>query len=155
MVDGAEFRATLGRFATGITVVTVDDRAEVRGITVNAFMSVSLEPPLIAICIAKTARLHGAFAPSRRFGVNILAQSQRSVSDHFAGRDAPAPELYRHLDVPLIEGALAHLVCAGVDAHEAGDHTLYVARVEHLDHQAKGRPLLYYAGAYRELDPEG
>lgn len=152
-VDPLEFRNTLGRFGTGVTVVTVQQGEEVRGITVNAFMSVSLEPPLVLVSIDKNANSHALLAESGRYGVSILSEHQEAMSNLFAGRPDESIEVhYEHVDgFPLIRGALAHLVCRTVDAHEAGDHTLYIGEVEHLSYQDEGKPLLYFGGRYGRL----
>ena len=153
-VDPYQFRNTLGRFGTGVTVVTVQQGEEVRGITVNAFMSVSLEPPLVLVSIDKNANSHALLAESGRYGVSILSEDQEAMSNLFAGRPDESIEVhYEYKDgFPLIQGALAHLVCKTVEAHEAGDHTLYIGQVEHLSYQDDGRPLLYFGGRYGRLE---
>lgn len=152
MVDPREFRTTLGRFATGITVVTTRVGEEVHGMTVNAFMSVSLKPPLVLVSIDRKAKGNALLRQSGRYGVSILADDQHHHSNHFAGR-VQLEHAVRLIDVhgiPLVEGALAHLVCRVVDIVEAGDHTLFIGEVEHLAHR-EGKPLLYYAGRYAQL----
>ena len=153
-VDPLEFRNTLGRFGTGITVVTVQQGEEVRGITVNAFMSVSLKPPLVLVSIDKNANSHALLAQSERYGVSILSEHQEVVSNLFAGRpDASIEVHYEHVaGFPLIHGALAQLVCRTVEAHEAGDHTLYIGEVEHLTYRDDEKPLLYFGGRYGRLE---
>ena len=153
-VSPSEFRNTLGRFATGITVVTVQEGEEVRGITVNAFTSVSLEPPLILVSIDKKANSHALLAQSERYGVSILSEHQEAMSNLFAGRPDESIEVhYDHVDgFPLVHGALAQLVCRKVEAHEAGDHTLYIGEVERLSYQDEGKPLLYFGGRYGRLE---
>ena len=153
-VDPYQFRNTLGRFGTGVTVVTVQQGEEVRGITVNAFMSVSLEPPLVLVSIDKSANSHALLAESERYGVSILSEHQEAMSNLFAGRPDESIEVhYEYADgFPLIRGALAHLVCRTVEAHEAGDHTLYIGQVEHLSYQDDGKPLLYFGGRYGRLE---
>ncbi len=152
-VNPSEFRNTLGRFGTGVTVVTVQQGEEVRGITVNAFMSVSLEPPLVLVSIDKNANSHALLAESERYGVSILSEHQEAMSNLFAGRFDKSIEVhYEYVDgFPLIHGALAHLVCRVSEAHEAGDHTLYIGQVEYLSYQ-NGKPLLYFGGRYGRLE---
>ncbi len=152
-INPLEFRNTLGRFGTGVTVVTVQQGEEVRGITVNAFMSVSLAPPLVLVSIDKSANSHALLASSERYGVSILSEAQEAMSNLFAGRPDESIEVhYEYKDgFPLIRGALAHLVCRTVEAHEAGDHTLYIGEVEHLSYQ-DGKPLLYFGGRYGRLE---
>lgn len=152
MIDSREFRTTLGHFATGVAVVTMLLEGEPYGITVNAFMSVSLKPPLVAIAIDERANAHPTLLESERYGVSILTDEQEGVSNLFAGYPSNAEPEYVHVDgVPLLAGALGHLVCRIVAQHEAGDHTLFVGQVEHLAY-GSGIPLLYYRGKYVRAD---
>jgi len=157
VIDSREFRNCCGRFATGITIVTTQVDSTTHGMTANGFMSVSLQPPLIAISLGHHTRLHHLLPESMRYGVSILDESQLRFSNHFAGRPDDTLEIpfVQIAGMPLLEGALAHMVARVVDAHEAGDHTLYIGEVEYLDYQ-NGRPLLYYAGGYNHLktDPK-
>jgi len=153
MIAPRKFRNALGRFATGITIVTLQDKEAIHGITVNAFMSVSLEPPLVAIAIGKQTRAHGILQRSSRYGVSILRHDQEELSSHFAGlpgADIGDPFALQG-DFPLIKGALTHLICRIVASQQAGDHTLFIGQVEHLEY-SRGAPLLYYAGRYATLD---
>lgn len=152
MIDPRHFRNTLGRFATGVTVVTMQSGDGPYGITVNAFMSVSLEPPLVAVCIDRRANAHQTLLESDRYGVSVLRQDQEQISNHFAGRPTPGLKdpLTSEQGFPLVEGALAHLVCRIVAAHEAGDHTLFIGEVETLRYD-EGTPLLYYEGKYAHV----
>jgi len=154
MIDPQEFRRTLGRFATGITVVTMRSAHESHGITVNAFMSVSLEPPVIAVCIDKRAKAHTTLSESERFGVSVLRAEQRALSDRFAGRAAPSePDPYEDFHgFPVVRGALGTMLCAVYDVADAGDHSLFLGEVEALA-AFEGRPLLYFEGRYANLDP--
>lgn len=148
MIDPREFRTTLGHFATGVTVVTMQRENEAYGITVNAFMSVSLKPPLVAIAIDERANAHPTLLESDRFGVSILSEHQEEISNLFAGYPTDAVAEFVEVDgVPLIDGAIGHLVCRITAQHEAGDHTIFVGRVEHLAYE-QGNPLLYYRGKY-------
>ncbi len=152
--DAFDFRRAMGRFATGVTVVTmVGPDGEAYGITINAFMSVSLEPPLIAVSIGKKARAHATMAASERFAVSVLGEDQRNVSDRFAGR--PAPEGAGRLTLldgfPVVEGAVAHIVCRMHSSFEAGDHTIYIGEVQAL-RTAPGGPLVFQGGRYAGLE---
>ncbi len=152
MVESREFRRTLGRFATGVTVVTMRTQERSYGITVNAFMSVSLEPPLIAVCIDKRSRAHATLLASERFGVSILRADQETLSDRFAGRpvkSADDPFVSFH-DFPVVRDALAHLVCGVHDIVDVGDHSMIVGEVEAL-WAGEGRPLLYFEGEYARM----
>ncbi len=157
VIDKREFRNCCGRFATGVTIVTTEVGGIVQGMTANGFMSVSLEPPLIVVSIGHNTRLHQFLPQSMCYGVSILEESQLAFSNHFAGRpdDTLETPFVRKHEMPLLDGALAHMVARVVDAHEAGDHTLYIGEVEYL-HYLDGRPLLYYAGGYNQLkaDPK-
>jgi flavin reductase (DIM6/NTAB) family NADH-FMN oxidoreductase RutF len=156
-VDLREFRNCCGRFATGVTIVTTQIGEAIHGMTANGFMSVSLQPPLIVVSIGHHTRLHQFLAQSGRYGVSILEESQLKYSNHFAGRPDDTLEIpFVHAaGMPLLQGALAHMVARVVDAREAGDHTLYIGQVEYLEYQ-NGRPLVYYAGGYNQLkaDPK-
>lgn len=152
MIDPRDFRRALGRFATGITVVTMREGEQTHGITVNAFMSVSLEPPLIAVCIDKRANAHATLSETERFGVSMLRSDQEALSNRFAGRPVTLAEdpFEPFAGFPVVQGALAQLVCRRAAAHEAGDHTIFVGQVEAL-RSSDGRPLLYYQGQYAHV----
>jgi flavin reductase (DIM6/NTAB) family NADH-FMN oxidoreductase RutF len=154
-VDPDAFRSVLGRFASGVTVVTVrDPKGRDQGMTVSAFSSVSLSPPLVMVCIGHDASLHPLIDHITHLGVNILSATQEALSRRFAA----------HLDrfdgvgfergesgVALIEGALAFLECRVVARHAAGDHTIVIAEVEAAGNR-DDRPLLYYRGGYAQLE---
>jgi flavin reductase (DIM6/NTAB) family NADH-FMN oxidoreductase RutF len=154
-IDPREFRNCLGRFATGVTVITTEVDGQVHGMTANGFMSVSLEPPLVLISIGNKARLNVLLPHSRRFGVSMLNENHEMISRHFAGRPMEGLEipLVRKRDMPVLEGAVASLVARVVNVVPAGDHTLYLGQVEHLDWR-EDRPLLFYSGKYHQLPPE-
>jgi flavin reductase (DIM6/NTAB) family NADH-FMN oxidoreductase RutF len=151
-IDQRLFRRVMSRFATGVTVITADEGDHVRGMTANAFMSGSLEPPLCVVSVAKRAHMHALLATAERFGVNILADGQEDLSDHFAGR--PNPRLSfrfaRTAGVPLLADACGRIAAEIVARHDCGDHTIIVGHVLHME--ADGRPpLLYHAGRYGGL----
>ena len=151
-IDPREFRNTLGRFATGVTVVSMRAGDEHYGITVNAFMSISLDPPLVGICIDKRANAHQTLLEVDTYAVNILSSEQEAISNHFAGRPTPEvtdPFTLTH-NMPLIPGALAHLICNITGVHDAGDHTLFIGEVTYLNY-TEGDPLLYFAGKYAHV----
>ena len=152
MIDPREFRTTLGRFATGVTVVTMCQDDAVYGITVNAFMSVSLKPPLVAVAIDKRANAHQTLLEVDRFAVSMLREDQEALSNLFAGYPSDAVAEYVDVDgMPLLDGSLGQLVARITAAHEAGDHTIFVGQVEHLAYES-GDPLLYYQGAYGRME---
>lgn len=154
-IDPREFRNTLGRFATGVTVITTEKDGQIHGMTANAFMSVSLEPPLVLVSVDNRATMHKLLPQSKRYGVSILAHDQEALSNHFARRPVEGLKLQfveKH-GVPVLEGAVAQIVARVVEVHPAGDHTLYIGRVEHLEWTDE-KPLLFFAGQYHHLKIE-
>jgi flavin reductase (DIM6/NTAB) family NADH-FMN oxidoreductase RutF len=122
--------------------------------TANAFTSVSLNPPLILVAVARRARMHGHLLAATHFGVSVLAADQEAHAWHFAGHPRPdlaTPFVWRR-GVPLLGGALAHLVCAVDATHPGGDHTLFVGQVEDLWYR-DGMPLAFYAGRFCGIVP--
>ena len=154
-IDPLEFRNCLGRFATGITVITTEVDGQVHGMTANGFMSVSLEPPLVLISVGNKARLNSLLPQSRSYGVSILSENHEHFSRHFAGRPAEGLVIpfVKKKGIPVLEGAAVCLVARVVDIHPVGDHTLYIGQVEYLETN-EARPLLFFAGKYRTLNPE-
>ena len=154
-IDPGAMRRTLGRFTTGVTVVTTARGNDVHAMTANAFTSVSLDPPLVLVSVDHRTRMHRLLPDTRRYGVSVLASDQERVAWHFAGRPLRgAGELFSWVgDVPFVRGAIAQVGCSLYSAHEAGDHTLYVGRVEHL-YSEPGEPLLFHAGRFSRLSPE-
>jgi flavin reductase (DIM6/NTAB) family NADH-FMN oxidoreductase RutF len=150
-----EFRAALGRFASGVTVVTTRDAAgRFHGITVSAFCSVSLEPPLVLICIEKATASHYALEESGIFIVNILDRSQQFLSEHFALQLLEKFEgiAYRPgmEGIPILDDALVSLECRVTQICDGGDHSIYIAEVENAEIK-DGSPLVYFHGNYREI----
>jgi len=156
-IDPREFRNCCGRFATGVTIVTTEVDGTIHGMTANGFMSVSLQPPLVVVSLGNQTKLHQLLPRSMRYGVSILREDQVQFSNHFAGRPDDTLEIpfIRAHDMPLLNDAVAHIVARVVDAHLAGDHTLYIGQVEYLRYETS-RPLLYYSGGYNQLkaDPQ-
>jgi flavin reductase (DIM6/NTAB) family NADH-FMN oxidoreductase RutF len=155
MINKDEFRAALGRFASGVTVVTTKDAAgNLHGITVSAFCSVSLAPPLILICIDKHTGSHHAFEQNEFFTVNILREDQQHYSDQFASHlpdKFSSIEFYENENnVPVLKDVLANLECRRVNAHDNGDHTIFVGQIERTT-VTDGKPLVYFHGNYRKL----
>lgn len=158
-VTQTEFRKALGSFATGITVITLDSEGEVHGMTANAFTSVSLDPMLVLVCVDQRASTHAHLHAKKRFGVNVLAENQREISEYYArpGRahDRAAEEAGAAFDrtkhgTPVLQGALAYLECKLHSAQDAGDHTIFIAEVEDVVVR-DGRPLLYFESKYRGI----
>ena len=144
-----EFRRTLGMFATGVTVITTQVAEQIHGMTANAFMSVSLQPPLILISVDRRAKMNNLLGEGVRYGVSVLEERQSVLSDRFAGRvtDGPEPEFELVHETPLVEGALAHLVARVVRSYWGGDHSLFLGRVEYVRY-GEGTPLLFHGGGY-------
>ena len=142
----------MGLFATGVTVITTRVGDEIHGMTVNGFMSVSLDPRLIVVSISKQARMREILTASGIYGVSVLAANQKQLSAHFAGRpmDEPKVPFVEFAGVPVIAGALTRVAARVASAHEAGDHVLFIGEVleVELDH---GDPLIFHGGAYRAL----
>lgn len=158
-VDAASFRRALGQFATGITVVTTHDAAGRRaGLTVNSFCSVSLDPPLVLICVDHRSDVDTALRPEGLFGISVLHEGQEEWSRRFASGGAAkfegAPLVTGPHGTLLVPGAIAHLECRVRAGHPEGDHTIWVGEVLGLT-TAPGRPLLFHGSAYRRLDGEG
>jgi flavin reductase (DIM6/NTAB) family NADH-FMN oxidoreductase RutF len=153
MVIGPDdFRRVLGHFATGVTVLTTCD-AEGRptGLTASAFCSVSLDPPLILVCVDHKSQSYPALSESRGFAVNILSAAQEDISRRFAttrlDKFDGVPHVLGVVGAPLLKDALAHIECTTVSTHVQGDHTIFVGRVERA-RSGMGEPLLYYRGRY-------
>ncbi len=146
------FRRTLGMFATGVTVLTTRVGEQVHGMTANAFMSVSLRPPLVLISLDRRARMCGMLHEGTRYGVSVLAQGQSDLSDRFArrGTDGVEPEFVVVRETPLVEGALAHLVARVVRSYWGGDHSLFLGHVEYARY-GEGEPLLFHGGRYERM----
>jgi flavin reductase ActVB len=155
--DPARFRDALSQFATGITVVTsFDCNARPVGLTVNAFCSVSLDPPLVLICVDRRSEACGGIEASKVFGVSVLAEGQEDWSRRFAAGGARKFEgatlATGVCGVPLVPGALAHIECRLTSAYPGGDHTIYLGEVMELS-VSQGAPLVYHNRCYRRLDP--
>jgi flavin reductase (DIM6/NTAB) family NADH-FMN oxidoreductase RutF len=162
MLSHEQFRKALGSFATGVTVITVDYEGAVHGMTANAFASVSLDPLLVLVCVDHRARTHAHLHARKRFGVNVLAENQRAISEYYAMPSAT----HQHAEeqagarfdrtqhgTPVLHGALAYLECRLHTAQDAGDHTIFIAEVEDVVVR-EGDPLLYFRGKYWRLgDP--
>jgi flavin reductase (DIM6/NTAB) family NADH-FMN oxidoreductase RutF len=158
VIGPADFRHVLSHFASGVTVITTcDSDARPTGLTASAFTSVSLEPPLILVCVDHKSQSYPALLESGRFAVNILESTQEAVSRRFAttrlDKFSDVAHQISALGLPLIDGALAYLECTTVSKHVEGDHTIFVGRVEQV-RVATGQPLLYFRGNYERLTGE-
>ena len=154
-IEHTELRRVMGHFATGVTVITTRDvDGKPYGLTANAVCSVSLTPPLLLVCVDKSAESHPALQRSRLFAVNVLALDHEDLSRRFAvsGGDkfVDVPHRAGITGAPLLDGVLATAECRVVAVHDGGDHTIYVGEVEHVD-ATDGDPLLFFRGKYHRL----
>ena len=154
-MDPARFRQLLGRFATGVTVLTVRDPAgQPTGMTASSLASVSLEPPLVSVCVDHAADLHDLIVAAPEFVVNILESAQEELSRRFADpHDDRFAGVGYHMGPEgqiFLDGALAHIECERFAEYPGGDHTIIVGRVVGGD-TGDGHPLLYYRGGYAAL----
>uniref|UniRef100_A0A831UHA0 Flavin reductase n=1 Tax=Thermus islandicus TaxID=540988 RepID=A0A831UHA0_9DEIN len=141
------FKEALSRFASGVAVVAAAEPLEERGMTATAFMSLSLEPPLVALGIAEKARLLPLLERARAFSVSFLREGQETVAEHFAGRPREGVGLVEG----RVPGALAVLRCRLHATYPGGDHRIVVGRVEGVELGEEGAPLVYYRRGYRRL----
>jgi len=155
-VSPDEFRSVLGRFPSGVTVVTTKaaDGSD-QGMTVSAFCSVSLEPPLVLICIEKTASVYDALTSAPGFVVNILSAKQEQIARRFSIVDIDRFEgvgfSRTRNDIAVLDDVLGIIECNRVALHDAGDHTVIVGEVE-ATRAENGSPLIYYRGGYAQLE---
>ena len=151
----ATFKAAMSQFPSGVTVITTHSASgEPVGMTASAFISVSLNPPLVLESVAKTAQMHAHLSEQPRYAVSILSAGQAPVSNHFAGWGAEGyqPPLSELGGLPTIEGSLARLACPIVQRVDAGDHTLFIARVDEAElEQGDQDPLIYAKRGYHTL----
>lgn len=150
-----EFRLACGRFATGVGIATVlDAQGSPHGLTVSSFTSVSLDPPLVLICLGHAVTVIDAFRGARHFGINVLAAEQRGISERFArkGEDRfnGTPWTPGVTGVPLLPGALAQIECAVEQRVTSGDHDIVIGRMVRAV-IGEGAPLVYFASRYRDL----
>ena len=159
--SGKEFRSTVGAFATGVTVVTTRGEEHAYGMTANAFSSVSLDPPLILVCVINPSEGAEHITRNGVFAVNILTVEQEPMSRYFASRDRPkgqdafaeVPHRIAASGSPILEGSAAFLDCRLHTAHEAGDHLIFIGEVLELEVRDGHEPLLFHGGGYRLLAP--
>lgn len=158
-IDPADFRRVLGHFPTGVTVVAAAPQDQPHGMTVGSFFSISLDPPLVGLCVGKGSSSWPDIAPAGCFAVNVLGDDQAEISNRFARSDASA----RFDDVawhpgatgsPVLDDALAHVDCVTEQVVEAGDHWIVIGRVVELDVDREGAPLLFFKGRYGSFDGE-
>ena len=155
-MDARAFRDTLGRFPTGVTVVTAAGDDGPAGLTTNAFSALSLDPPLVLVCFDRSSRTLPVVRESGRFAVNVLRAGQEDLARVFASkrvaREKFAEATHREAHgVPVLDGALAWLVCDLQALHPGGDHEIGIGAVTALEHDPAGEPLVFFGGAFRGL----
>ena len=155
-----DFRNALGAFATGVTVITSrGDAEDAYGMTANAFSSLSLDPPLVLVCVISGTTGAEMIERNGSFAVNILAAHQEPISRYFSWRDRPRggasfEEIPHHAAVtgcPLLKGAAAYLDCRLYETHEAGDHVIFIGEVRAIGIDDTAKPLVFHGGAYRRV----
>ena len=149
-LDPALFRSAMGSFASGVTVVGVDDGEMVHGMTANAFLSGSAEPPLCVVSVNKRARTHALLLKAGCFGVSILAEHQEPLARHYSGRRNPKERrgFERLAGMPVLRDGCAAIAARLTNPLDCGDHTLFVGRVIALEVSERA-PLLYFRGGFR------
>jgi flavin reductase len=155
-----DFRAAVGSFATGVTVITTYGEQHGYGMTANAFSSVSLDPPLVLVCVISPSEGCDHIERNGCFAVNILAADQEPLSRYFASRDRPrGRDAFREVShrrgasgSPIIDGALGYLDCQLHTRHPAGDHQIFLGEVLELGCAVDGQPLLFHGGRYKLVD---
>ena len=149
--DSRAYRDTMGHFATGVVIIAASDGGELVGLAAQSFVSLSLEPPLIAVCPAKTSTSWPRIRAQSAFSINVLAEDQQAVSDAFAQKGQVAEIDWQPSDhgAPIFDGVIATVECELDAEHEAGDHTIAVGRVlDFAIRRPDDRPLLYFRGGY-------
>ena len=154
--SSTDFRSALGVFATGVTVITSRSAEHAYGMTANAFSSLSLDPPLVLVCVISGTTGAETIESNRSFAVNILGAQQEPISRYFSWRDRPhgaeafdeIPHRESTTGCPILEGVAGYLDCRLAAAHEAGDHVIYVGEVLALGYDPDVEPLLFHGGAY-------
>jgi flavin reductase len=152
-----DFRAAVGSFATGVTVVTTRGEEHAYGMTANAFSSVSLDPPLVLVCVISPSEGSSEIQRNGCFAVNILAEEQEPISRYFASRDRPrGRDAFRDVShrigasgAPILDGAIAYLDCRLHETHPAGDHEILIGEVLELGASPDGEPLVFHGGQYK------
>ena len=161
--SAAAFKQVLGRFPTGVTVVAAAVDGTVRGMTANAFTSVSLDPPMVLVCIDRDTGMHDFITDAGAFTVSLLARGQGDTATWFASPHRPEGSAQFNdvawypspvSEAPVVEGAMGYVDCRLAHAYEGGDHTIFVGDVVALEATGPPDPLVWYQGAYRELQPE-
>jgi flavin reductase (DIM6/NTAB) family NADH-FMN oxidoreductase RutF len=151
-MDDRFFRNSMGKFATGVTVITAEVDEEVHGMTANSFVSVSLNPKLVLVSVDKKAKILRFIQESKKFAISFLSVDQQTVSMRFAGQlKVEQPFNFgRFSEMPVVKDSLATITCTVYNEVDAGDHVLFIGEVNNLKVK-EGDPLLFFQGKYRKL----
>ena len=151
-LEAARFRRAMGKFATGVTVITFEHEGRTAGMTANAFLSLSVDPPMILVSVRAQSRFAQSVARGDTFGVSFLAEEHEALSRHFGGQPvAGLDDPFAHTGgVPVLRGALVQIAARAEAVYEGGDHLISTAHVEAL-HESDGPPLLFYSGKYKQV----
>jgi len=146
-LDPAVLRNVAGAFATGVTVITVEHRDQILGMTANSFVSISLSPPLVMFSVRNQAHILDAISTGKSIGINILQESQKELSDHFAGNtNIEVKPIFQTINnAKILNGSLAYYCCTVDKIIECGDHQLILCAIKKCQRN-EGKPLLYYSG---------
>ena len=157
-INAEEFRAAMGAWPSGVTIITSRSGDTIHGMTVSDFSGASLDPPLALVCASKTSVTTGVIEEGRCFGVNVLRVDQDALSNKFASKKDEFKR-FEGLETfegktgaPLLSGALVNLDCRLVAVHDAGDHVLCVGEIEE-SHVREGEPLVFFRGSYGRFEP--
>jgi flavin reductase (DIM6/NTAB) family NADH-FMN oxidoreductase RutF len=158
MVDSDILRDAMRSWATGVSIISAQNQTARHGMTLNSFTSVSLDPPLVLVCVQNNVRMLEMIQEARTFAVSVLRAGQAELSNHFAGRSTESLDRFEGIathtavtGAPILNEALAYFDCAVEATHPGGTHTIFVARVLAAG-RAEGEPLVYWNRNYRELD---
>ena len=150
-INKSNFKKTLGKFATGVTVICTNDNNQIYGITVNSFSSLSLSPPLVLFSLGKNSSSINSFLKSKYLSINILSKEQKKVSNHFAVHNHPDDNIIFFVgkkNTPLINNCIANLECKLIENLKKGDHHIFICELINIKHDDKKRPLLYFNSKY-------
>ena len=152
VLDAARYRRAMGKFATGVTVITFEHQGRVAGMTANAFLSLSVDPPMILVSVRAQSRFAQSVESGDSFGVSFLAEEQEPLSRHFGGQQRETIDDPFDLvqNVPVVRNALVQIAARAEAIHPGGDHLIYTARVNAL-RESDGTPLLFFSGKYKQI----
>jgi len=157
-ISSDAFKQVLGRFCTGVTIVTFRDESGIHGLTVNAFSSVSLEPPLVLICVDKKGSSHQILSETEAFVVNLLSKDQTELAYRFADANLSSEQRYTESaywltekGIPVFEDNLGYLECKIYERFDGGDHSIFLGEVENGDVSESKRPLIFYSSQFYSL----